>query len=108
VQAVIVAKQRGQRLMGIWLFAIAALGAGSRGAWYWYLSSQITAIPTWEALGEPEPSDPVASQMGWMAGLTKAAAEAAYLNKWAAIWTAGFVALGGMASIAGALSASSN
>jgi hypothetical protein len=88
-----------------WLLTIATLGVGLRGAWYWYLSSQITAIPTWEALGQPEPADPVQSQMGWMAGLTKAAAEAAYLNRWAAIWTAGSVALSG---IAGAWSMGSN
>lgn len=88
-----------------WLFAIAILGAALRGAWYWYLSSQISAIPTWEALGLPEPVDPVECQMGWMAGLTKAASEMAYLNRWASIWTAGSVALAGMA---GAWAAASN
>jgi hypothetical protein len=84
-----------RRSMGTWLLALATLAAGLRGAWYWYRSSQVVAAPAWVELGQAEPADPLQSQMGWLAALIKAGGEAAYFNRWAAIWTAGAVVPGG-------------
>jgi hypothetical protein len=89
--------------MGTWLLALATFGAGLRGAWYWYRSSQVVAVPSWSEVGQAEPADPLQSQMGWLAALIKAAGDAAYLNRWAAIWTAGAVAMGAAATIANTL-----
>jgi hypothetical protein len=38
-----------------------------------------------------------------LAALIKAASDAAYLNRWAAIWTAGAVAMGAAATLASVL-----
>ena len=89
--------------MGTWLLALATFGAGLRGAWYWYWSSQVVAVPSWSEVGQAEPADPLQSQMGWLAALVKAAGDAAYFNRWAAIWTAGAVAMGAAATIANTL-----
>jgi hypothetical protein len=89
--------------MGMWLLALATLGTGLRGAWYWYRSSQVIAVPAWAELGQAEPADSLQSQMGWLTALLKASGEAAYFNRWAAIWTAAAVVLGTIAMIAGAL-----
>ena len=90
--------------MGTWLLALATLGAGLRGALYWYRSSQVAAVPSWAEHGQAEPADPLQSQMGWLAALIKAGGEAAYFNRWAAIWTAAAVVLGALTTIAGAWS----
>jgi hypothetical protein len=87
--------------MGTWLLAFATLGTGLRGAWYWYRSSQVVAVPSWDEHGQAEPTDKLQSQMGWLAALVKASGEAAYFNRWAAIWTAAAVILGTVATIAG-------
>jgi hypothetical protein len=89
--------------MGMWLLALATLGTGLRGAWYWYRSSQVIAVPAWAELGQAEPADLLQSQMGWLTALLNASGEAAYFNRWAAIWTAAAVVLGTIAMIAGAL-----
>ena len=89
--------------MGTWLLALATFAAGLRGAWYWYRSSQVVAVPSWSALGQAEPTDPLQSQMGWLAALINAASDAAYLNRWAAIWTAGAVAMGAAATLGSVL-----
>jgi hypothetical protein len=89
--------------MGTWLLAFATVGAALRGAWYWYRSSQVVAVPPWTELGQAEPADPLQSQMGWLAALVKSSGEAAYYNRWAAIWTAGAVVLGAAATVAGTL-----
>ena len=90
--------------MGTWLLALATFAAGLRGAWYWYRSSQVVAVPSWAEHGQAEPTDPLQSQMGWLAALIKAAGDAAYFNRWAAIWTAAAVVLGAAATIASAMS----
>jgi hypothetical protein len=90
--------------MGTWLLAFGTLCAGLRGAWYWYRSSQVVAVPVWTEQGQPEPADPLQSQMGWLAALIKSSGDAAYFNRWAAIWTAGAVVLGVAATVAGAWS----
>ena len=89
--------------MGTWLLAFATLGAGLRGAWYWYRSSQVVVVPYWAETSQTEPADKALSQMGWMNALIKASGEAAYFNRWAAIWTAGAVVLGSATTVAGAL-----
>jgi hypothetical protein len=53
--------------MGTWLLALATFAAGLRGAWYWYRSSQVVAVPSWSEHGQAEPADPLQSQMGWLA-----------------------------------------
>jgi len=55
--------------MGTWLLALATFAAGLRGAWYWYRSSQVVAVPSWSEHGQAEPADPLQSQMGWLAAL---------------------------------------
>jgi hypothetical protein len=90
--------------MGTWLLALATLGAALRAAWYWYRSSQVSAVPYWVEVGKDEPADPSMSKMGWMNALIKAGGEAAYFNRWAAMWTAGAVVLGAAATVAGAWS----
>jgi len=70
---------------------------------FWYRSSQVVAVPAWVELGQPEPADPLQSQMGWLAALIKASGDAAYYNRWAAIWTAGAVVLAVAATVAEAL-----
>jgi len=89
--------------MGTWLFAFGTLGAALRAASYWYRSSQVVATPPWTELGQTEPADPLQSQMGWLAALIKSSGEAAYYNRWAAIWTAGAVVLGATTTVAGTL-----
>lgn len=89
--------------MSTWLLAFGTLGAALRSAWYWYRSSQVVAVPAWAELGQAEPADPLQSQMGWLAALVKSSGEAAYYNRWGAIWTAGAVVLGAAATVAGSL-----
>ena len=36
--------------MGTWLLALATFAARLRGAWYWYRSSQVVAVPSWSEL----------------------------------------------------------
>ncbi len=86
--------------MGTWLLTLATSSAALRGAWYWYRSSQVAAVPYWVDVGQAEPTDPQMSQMGWMNALIKASGETAYLNRWGAIWTAGAVVLGAAATVA--------
>jgi hypothetical protein len=43
--------------MGTWLLTLATF-AGLRGAWNWYRSSQVVAVPSWSALDQAEPADP--------------------------------------------------
>jgi hypothetical protein len=83
----------GDRQM-VWLLALATTAAAVRSAWYWYRSSQVVALPDWEEVGREPPTDPLQFQLGWMSALMKAGGEAAALNRWGAIWTAGTVALG--------------
>ena len=49
--------------MGTWLLALATFAARLRGAWYWYRSSQVVAVPSWSELGQPERADPLQSPM---------------------------------------------
>jgi hypothetical protein len=88
------------------LLALATLGTALRGAWYWYRSSQVAAVPYWIETGQSEPADPQLAQVGWMNALMKASGDAAYLNRWGAIWTAGTVVLGAAATVANAWSSS--
>jgi hypothetical protein len=83
-----------------WLLTLATLGAALRSAWYWYRSSQISAVPYWEEVGADEPKDQAMSQAGRLNALIKANGESAWLNRWGAIWTAGTVILGAMAMVA--------
>ena len=83
----------------VWLLALTTIAAASRSAWYWYRSSQVYAVPDWEEVGREPPTDPLQLQLGWMAALMKASGEAAVLNRWAAIWTAGTVALGAVTTL---------
>jgi hypothetical protein len=86
--------------MGTWLLVLATLGAAFRGAWYWYRSSRVTAVPYWVEVRQAEPTDQMMSQMGSLNALVMASGEAAYLNRWGAIWTACAVVLGATATVA--------
>jgi hypothetical protein len=87
-------------MMATWLLALATTFAAFRGAWYWYKSSRIYAVPDWVEVGREEPTDKLQFQLGWMNALMKASGESAVLNRWGAIWTAGTVALGAVTTIA--------
>lgn len=67
--------------MVTWLLTLATLVAALRSAWYWYLSSQVKAVPYWVEVGNDEPADPAMSQIGWMSALIKAGEESAWLNR---------------------------
>ena len=86
--------------MVTWLLAIATMVSALRSAWYWFKSSQISAVPDWAEVGRAEPKDPLQFQLGWMNALMKASSDAAILNRWGAIWTAGTVLLGAAATLA--------
>jgi hypothetical protein len=86
-------------MMATWLFAFATTFAAFRSAWYWYMSSQISAVPDWVEVGREEPTDPLQVQLGWMNALMKASGETAVLNRWGAIWTAGTVVLGAVTTV---------
>ena len=92
--------------MVTWLLALTTFGAALRAAWFWYRSSQVAAVPFWIEVGGDEPQDPQVAQAGWMNALMKASEDAAYLNRWGALWTAGTVVLGAAAVIAAAWSTS--
>ena len=87
-------------MMATWLLAMATTFAAFRSAWYWDKSSQISAVPDWVEVGREEPTDPLQVQLGWMNALMTASRELAVLNRWAAIWTAGTVALGAATTVA--------
>ena len=86
------------------LLALATLFTALRSAWYWYKSSQVSAVPDWVEVGREQPMDPLQVQLGWMNALMKASGEAAVLNRWGAIWTAGTVALGAATTVVNAWS----
>lgn len=86
--------------MATWLLAIATMVSALRSAWYWYRSSQISAVPDWVEVGREEPKDPLQFQLGWMNALMKASEDSAFLNRWGAIWTAVTVLLGAAATLA--------
>jgi hypothetical protein len=86
--------------MATWLLALATTLAALRSAWFWYKSSQISAVPDWVEVGREEPTDRLQFQLGWMNALMKASGESALLNRWGAIWTAGTVVLGAATMIA--------
>jgi hypothetical protein len=86
-------------MMATELFAFATTFAALRSAWYWYQSSQISAVPYWVDVGREEPTDPLQVQIGWMNALIKASGETAILNRWGAIWTAGTVVLGAATTV---------
>ncbi len=92
--------------MVAWLLALTTLGAALRAAWFWFRAGQVAVVPYWIEVGRDEPQDPQLSQIGWMNALVKAGGEAAYLNRWGAIWTAGTVVLGVTAVTAAAWSTS--
>jgi len=83
----------------VWLFALATVAAALRSAWYWYKASQVSAVPDWVEVGREEPADPMQLQLGWMNALMKASSDAAFLNRWGAIWTAGAVVLGAITTV---------
>ena len=90
--------------MATWLLALATMFTAFRSAWYWYKSSQVSAVPDWVEIGREQPTDPLQVQLGWMNALMKASGEAAVLNRWGAIWTAGTVALGAATTVVNAWS----
>ena len=70
-----------------------------RSAWYWYKSSQISAVPDWVEVGREEPTDPLQVQLGWMNALMKASGETAILDGWGAVWTTVTVILGAVTTV---------
>jgi hypothetical protein len=77
---------------------IAGFVLGLLAAWEWFRASRVNIVPVW---GDLEPKDPVASQMGWIAGVLQASAESARLNQRAAALTAVTVVVSTGASLAG-------
>ena len=51
--------------MVTWLFAFATTFSAFRSAWYWYRSSQISAVPDWVEVGREAPTDPL-QVSAWM------------------------------------------
>ena len=92
--------------MVTWLFALGTTFAALRSAWYWYKSSQVTAVPDWVEVGREPPKDQLQLQLGWMNALMKASAESAVLSRWGAIWSAGTVVLGAATTVVNAWSSS--
>lgn len=86
------------------LLALFAAICGFVGAYYWFRSSTISAVPTWFDPSRPnaisEPVDPNQSQAGWIAGLLQASQQSAKLNKMGALWSALAALFGGMSALA--------
>ena len=81
-------------------FAISGFITGLIAAGYWLAASKVEIVPIWN---NTEPTDPILSQMGWMAGALAAASESARLNKIAAALTAITVFLTTVSSVLGLL-----
>jgi hypothetical protein len=88
----------------ILIFTWASLGAGLIAAWYWYRASKVFVVPMYATDGGGvEPVDPFQSQSSWTGGILLTVEKTGRLNKVAAQWTAGSVALGAAANTAALL-----
>lgn len=83
--------------------AATTLATAVIGAFYWWRSSRVNAVPSWSQMGTAEPGDLTLTQMGWLAASIEAALKTAALNKVAAIWT-GVSAIFGALTTIGSLS----
>ena len=90
----------------VFAFALSALVTGLVAAWRWYQSSQVPLAPGWTLPGQGggiEPLDEACKAIGWSMAILQSQAEAAALNRKAALWTAGSVLLGGLSAAIGSL-----
>lgn len=71
---------------------------GLWAAWLWFQASCINTEPVW---GACEPGEAPASQAGWIAGMLRAGAESAQLNRRAAQVTAVAVAFSTSSGVIG-------
>ena len=90
------------------ILALTGALCGSIGAYYWYRSAMVEAIPTWaDASDNPDftnvPMIDLLGRDGWISRAIKALTESSRLNKWAALWSAAAVILTALSSVSSAI-----
>lgn len=87
--------------MRLWVivFAILAFATGLPAAYFWYRSSQLQALPTYDMFGKGNFEPVQESDRSWICGLLEITRQSGNLNQKAAILTALSVLFSSVSSV---------